>query len=47
VQLGQEPGLADPRLAAHDQQPSLAAGDRIQHARDRLELRRASVQAVP
>jgi hypothetical protein len=43
----EQPRLADARLAAHQQQPALAACRRLDQAADRVELRLASDQLRP
>jgi hypothetical protein len=47
AQLGEQPRLADARLAAHGEQAPLAACNGVERPRDRLELPVAAVQAVP
>ena len=47
AQLGQQPRLADARLATGEEQAPLAARDGVERPRDRLELRIAAEQAVP
>ena len=47
AQLGQQPRLADARLATGDEQAPLAARHGVERPRDRLELRITAEQAVP